>query len=182
MELNSAPSKSFFERNWVKYGLIGGGIAILITVIFYLVDEVLLTNQMIGLISSIAILIIGMLAAVAQKRDRGGYITYGDAVATSIGSFMVSLVVSSVFSLLLFLVIDPSMMELLRNAQIEQMDKMLESGRISQERYDMSMKYIENMGSGGYVFNWSIAIIIAGVIALIVYLISSIFIRREPQP
>lgn len=181
MEVSNARPKSFFEKNLVKYGLIGGVVAILIMVILYLVDEKLLANQMVGLISPIVLMAIGVFAAVAQRRDNGGYISYGEAVGTSIGSFMIALVISTLFSFLLYMVIDTSLLGMIREAQVEQMDAMLDKGNMSQEQYDQSIRYIEEMGTGMMIFGWSMAVIVAGVIALIVFLISSIFVRREPQ-
>jgi hypothetical protein len=181
MELEVTPQKPFFERNWVKYGLIGGAFSVGFTILLYLVDEQLLGNMWIGLIGSLIVLGIAIYAAIAQRHTNGGYITYSEVLGTSIGAFIVSFTISTIFTAILFILIDPSLQVILRNAEIKQLDDFLESGFINKEQYENGLKEIDNGGVARYIFNWSMVLIIGSIIGLIIFSISSIFIRREPQ-
>jgi hypothetical protein len=179
MELDNVHAKP--ARNWLKYGLIGGGIGILFNVILYLVNEKLLMNQMVSLIPMLILLTLGVLAANAQKRENGGLLTYGGAVGTSWGTFAIGLLMGGLFGLLLYFVIDPSLMTMAKDMQIEKMDEKLASGKLTQGQYDAAVNYMQNMGSGMFVFFWIGALLLFCVLALVVFLITSIFIRKEPE-
>jgi hypothetical protein len=162
----------------LRYGLIGGGVSILVTTILYIIDFSLLFGGFVY-IGVVSIIIIGILAALHKKRVNSGFITYGETVAVSIGSFSVSQALATVFGILLYLVIDPSLVVKMKNVQMDKMDKLLSSGTFNKEQYKAATASIEKIDSNSVLFYSLGGFLVFAILVLIIYLITSIFIKNE---
>src|ERR1035437_1940665 len=120
----------------LRYGLIGGGISILITSLLYVIDYSLLFGGF-AYIGVATVIISGILAALHKKKANNGYITYGESVSTSMGPFAIGQAMATAFILLLYLVIDSSLIAKMKNIQLEKMDKLLSSGALKKEQYNI---------------------------------------------
>jgi len=162
----------------LRYGLVAGGFSILTIATLYLVDASLLFGFYAS-IGTVGMLTIGVLAAVKKKATNDGLIPYGDCVGISIGTFSIGAVVYTLFSFLLYFVIDPSLVSKMKNAQIEQTEKFMKSGFIKPEAYKEAVARIEQFNGTKLVYSYSTGLIILIIIALIIFLITSIFVKKD---
>jgi hypothetical protein len=178
---NNLSAKPFFEKIWVKYGLIGGGIAILITVIYYVLDDTLLADRILGLIPLLVILVTAIMAAAELRKRQDGYLAYSQAVTTSLGSFSLSILLSTLFNTLLYLVIEPGLQKKIINLQLQKVYKEVEKGNLPKENYDEIAKRLTESGPQMFLFSLLMGVIGFIIIALIIFLISSAILRKEPK-
>jgi hypothetical protein len=183
MELNAAPPKPFFERNWVKYGLIAGGISSLIMVVFYATYEWFFVDMVLGFIPLIVMVIIGILGAIKEKKDRGGYIEYGRAVGVSIGVVFIGSLVYMGVELILHFVIDTGLLQRIHDMQDLQFERMADRGWFSQAQLDAYREQTKDWEptDGQKIFSCVGKVLVHCILAMIVFLISSIFIRKDPD-
>src|SRR5437870_3542258 len=106
MEEQLAPvqSKGIFSKPHIKYGVIGGICSTAVTYSFYAINEKLFMNKMLAYLPVIIMVGFAIYAAIAKKAEAGGYIIYGNAFVVVFVTFLISLMVSSIFGLLLYLV------------------------------------------------------------------------------
>lgn len=151
------------------------GIAmILLSVIFYVSGNPFSkVSQWIGY----AIMIAGIvMAQVSYKKALGGTMTYGQALGVGVLTMVFASVLSSIYSFLLYQVIDPSLQEQLRLFTEEQIVK---QGRVPEEQLDMAV----NMATK---FQTPVMMLVMGIfggafMGLILSLITAIFTQKKPK-
>jgi len=179
METISQESPQLSTKDIIlRYGLIGAGVSILITTLLYVIDYTMLFGGF-AYIGIVSIIIIGILAALHKKRSNNGIISYGESVSLSIGSFAVSEGLATVFGILLYLVIDTSLVAKMKNLQMDKMDKLLSSGALNKEQYKVATASIEKIDTNSILFYSLGGFLVFTILVLIIYLITSIFIKNE---
>lgn len=151
------------------------GIAmILLSVIFYVSGNPFSkVSQWIGY----AIMIAGIvLAQISYKKALGGTMTYGQALGVGVLTMVFASILSSIYSFLLYQVIDPSLQEQLRLFTEEQIVK---QGRVPEEQLDMAV----NMATK---FQTPVMMLVMGIfggafMGLILSLITAIFTQKKPK-
>jgi len=150
------------------------GIAlILLSVIFYVSGNPFSkVSQWIGY----AIMIAGIvLAQVSYKKALGGAMTYGQALGVGVLTMVFASILSSIYSFLLYQVIDPSLQEQLRLFTEEQIVK---QGNVPEDQMDMAMNVATK-------FQTPVMMLVMGIfggafMGLIISLITSIFTQKKP--
>ncbi len=103
----------------IKTGIILGIINIILTLVFYIVDQ----NMLVGFtFIGIGIVInLGYLtySGISFRRDIGGYIKFGSAYKNAFLSWAVAGIIGTIFAILLHHVIDPDLQNALKEAQVE---------------------------------------------------------------
>jgi predicted DNA repair protein MutK len=150
------------------------GIAmILVSVIFYVTGSPFSKiAQWLGYVVMIAGIV---MAQIGYKKALGGTMTYGQALGVGILTMVFASVLSSIYTFLLYQVIDPSMQEQLRLFTEEQIMK---KGTVSEEQMEMAV----NMATK---FQTPTMMLVMGIfggafIGTIVSLITSIFTQKKP--
>lgn len=166
----------------VKWGLITGSIGIILTIIWYVVDYALLGNMWVGFLS-IAIYI-GLLiyTGINYRNDIGGFISYGKAFQYTIIVVIVSVILTTVFNVILYGVINPELGPMVADVMIENQENMMRSmgapesqieQAIAQARADTENRFTVNGQLMGSLF-----LILGGAILT---LITSLVVRKN-QP
>ncbi len=125
---------------------------------------------------SYAIMIAGVvLAQLSYRKSLGGAMTYGQALGCGVMVMVFASVISSIYSFLLFKVIDPSLQEQFRLFTEEQI---ISQGKVPEEQLDMAV----NMATK---FQTPVMMLVMGIfggafIGLIISLITSIFTQKKP--
>jgi len=165
----------------VRFGLICGGVGILTVVILYALDAKLLFGYY-AYIGFGAAFAVAVFSSEYRKRNSGGYITYGDAVVTSLVSFSIGEVIYTLFMLLLYFVIDPHLIDKMKTVQLDKMDQLLATGVINKVQYTAAQTSIENINGNSILFYSLMGVIVIIIISLLIFLLSSIFIKNEKAP
>jgi len=161
-----------------RYGLIAGGFAILFTFVLYMIDPALIFGYTPWI--ALAVLMgISVLASVKRKSVNGGQIAYGDAVVTSLATFSIGETISTLFMMLMYFVIDKSLLGKMKEIQMDKMDSMLRNGTINKVQYTAAQSSIENMNGNTILFYSITGVIVIIIIGLLIFLLTSIFIKNE---
>jgi len=74
---------------------------------------------------SLAILVVFMVKAVRDyKAQNGGYASFGEALIQSFGTALVSMVISIIFTYLLYNIIDPGLGDIMKESMIDRFESM----------------------------------------------------------
>lgn len=151
----------------VYYALFG----IALTVVFYATGNMMSKAlQPIG----IAIMVLAVLAMqFAYRKQLGGFISYGQSVAIAVLSMFFASIITSVFTYLLYAVIDPGLIDQIRLATEQEL---FERG-MPDEQIAAAMKITSKFQSPVVM---AISGLVAGpFFALIIGLITSIFVKKN---
>lgn len=170
------------RENAIKHGLILGAISVVLTLLFYAIDYTLLATIKVGLLSLLIFLGYGIYAGIAYRKEIGGFLSFKHAFLHGFLVFAISAFISTLFSILLYTVIDPELPGKLTEVSIqnaqemmtsfgmpegEQMDEALEKARTdAQDRYTL----------GGLAMGYVWALIFCAVFALI----SGAIVKKKP--
>jgi len=162
----------------LRYGLVCGGFYILVIAILYMIDAALIFGAF-AYIGLVGIFVISVLAAVKKKDSNGGLISYGESVTVSIASFSIGLTIYTLFMLLLYFVIDPSLIARMKSVQLAKMDQYMAKGSLTKEQYKAAADGIEKIDSKTILFYSIGGLLVFILLSMIVFLLTSIFIKKD---
>jgi hypothetical protein len=164
----------------LKWGLIVGGISIALTCVIYAVDYALLANWKTGIVIFIMFIGLAIYGGINYRNEIGGYLSYGKAFQHGFILMAISGLVSSIFMVLLYTVIDPELPEKLVKVGMENAQAMMESFGMPEDQMDKAMedarKRTENQYTvSGTALGYGIGLIIYAVLSLI----TALFVRKN---
>jgi len=159
----------------IKNGVFAGLAGILLMLVLYLAAPSMMTSPWISLVS-FAIIIIFMVMAVSNfKAQNNGFASFGEALLQSLGVAGVATIIGSIFSYLLYNVIDPGLVDVLKEASIAQIESM--EGLIGEEGVDKALDDLENQE---FTFGFG-KILFGAISAMVIYLIISLIVAAITQ-
>lgn len=170
-------------NNAVKHGGILGIISIALTLVFYVVDYSLLASWKVGLFSFAIFLGYGIYAGIGYRKEIGGYLSFGKAFQHGFLIFAFSALISTVFNILLYTVIDPELPQKVTEVAMQNTEEMMEGFGMPEDkmeealdkaRKDTEERYTVSGLAMGYVW----ILIFCAVFALIS---GAIVKRKEPE-
>jgi len=165
----------------LRWGLILGAVSIGLTCIFYAVDYSMLANWKMGIIMFAIFIGVAIYAGINYRNETGGFITYGKAFQYVFVVMAISGLISVVFNMVLYTLIDPELPQKLTEVALENAQKMLEGFGMPEDKMDQAMedarRRTENQFSiSGLAMGYGIGLIIYAVLSLI----TAIFVRKNP--
>lgn len=171
---NNTQQGNSFMKSAMTFGLITGLVVVVYTLLLYMTDSYLTKNSFLGILQWVFIAI-GIYWGIKSYRDQyeGGYITYGKSLGLGALISVFAGVIMGIFTYLLYVVIDPELME--KSIKLAQ-EEMLRSG-LSEERVAAATKLQQQ-------FTSPIIMLISSVFSMaffgtIISLVVSIFTKRE---
>lgn len=163
-------------NNSHRYGLVMGGILIVIGMLYYIfeVNMFSIGFSIIGFLVNISLIITGMVLSTKNYRVKymDGKINYGKCLLNCWVTAFVALLISGIFSFLFYYLFDPEYMP----AQMEKFREMMESKMPAEQLDDMYNKMIDGLRPIKQLQSTFVSsIIFSGVVALI----TSIFIKKK---
>jgi hypothetical protein len=164
----------------LKWGLIVGGISIALTCVIYAIDYALLANWKTGIVIFLMFIGLAIYGGINYRNEIGGYLPYGKAFQHGFILMAISGLISSVFMVLLYTVIDPELPEKLVKVGMENAQAMMESFGMPEDQMDKAMedarKRTENQYTvSGTAMGYGIGLIIYAVLSLI----TALFVRKN---
>ncbi len=161
-------------KSTLTSGIYIGVVLILVSVIFYVAGLMFETWAQ---YVSWPILIAGAVyAQLSYRKSLGGEMTYGQALGAGVLALVFASVLSAIYTILLYTVIDPGLTE---QTRIVMEQRMVEQGRMPAEQIDqavdMMMKFQKPPIMAG------MAILIGAFTGLIISLITGIFTQKKPS-
>jgi hypothetical protein len=107
------------KKNGITFGIIAAVISIIITSLIYTIDIKLFTVWWIGVLKIAAFVVLALVLLIKTKKELNNMFSFKDAFTTYFICFVISIALASVFEILLFNVIDPSLKESVQQLSIE---------------------------------------------------------------
>lgn len=173
-------NKKLLEQSFIKWGLYLGLISIIITFTLYMIDVALMVSGWVSLITYALIVVFYVLSAKQEKSERGGYLTYGQAVINSLGVNVMYALISIIFTALLYNVIDQGLAEQIKEITLEKLASTFESMGMDQDAIDTAMASAEERSFDQDFRSLATAFLALVAINFVLGLIVSIFTRKNP--
>lgn len=120
----------------LKYGLIIGAIGLIWMFGIYAIDLYLMLNMGLNFVPMLFYIGIVTYAGFELRKAYGGFLSFKDAFVSTFLIFIVAAVISTLGTVLLYTVIDPSLPGTLAEAQMEKMAGMFSRMGMSQDKID----------------------------------------------
>lgn len=167
----------------LRWGLVLGLIAVALTFVAYFINSALLASFWFGIGTLIVFLGLVVAFGFQYRNEVGGFITFGEAFKFSFIALVVAGFINMIGMILLFQVIDPSLPEVLAQANLDNTLAIVErfggQGEMSSaDIAKMKNDFLANYSVGGQFKGFGISLIANAVIALIV----SAIIKKNKKP
>ncbi|MCX7987128.1 MAG: DUF4199 domain-containing protein [Bacteroidales bacterium] len=158
-----------------NYGLITGLILVAYTLLLYITGQ--LMNKGLGYIS-LVILAACLYIFTKQYRDKinGGTLTYGQGFSVGVLTGIFAGILSAFFSLILYMYIDPSLVD--KQLSIAEQD-MLSRG-MSEEQVEMAINMTKKWMTPGMMF--LSGILSMAFLSALISLITAAILKKNPSP
>lgn len=162
------------RKNSVNYGLILGLVLVVLSTISYAIDLNLFTKPWFGISFMVVIIIFGALAAVKSKKRAGGFFPFKDAFVAYFITVIIGLLISTLYSIILFNVIDPEAKAVIAENVIKYTTDMMQN--FGAKAADINkvvadMQKTDSFGPGGQLQGLLFNIILYSIIGLITALV-----------
>jgi hypothetical protein len=114
------------KKNGVSFGIITGIVGALITASIYAIDLKLFTAWWVTALNILFYIVIAIILLSKTKKELLGIFSFKDAFTTYFISAVIGILISVVFNILLFNVIDPSAKESIKEISIKYAVEMME--------------------------------------------------------
>jgi hypothetical protein len=181
MEDNSTPAPTFMSHT-IKWGGITAAVSVILTMLLYAIDYTLLVQLKVLFIFLAVYFGVVIYAGIEYRKSIGGFMSYGKAFQHGYLIFIISGLIATVFSMLLYFVIDPELPEKLTDASIENTREMMEGFGAPEDAIDNALDQAkeataEQFTLTGIALGYVRILVVSAVMALI----SAIFVRKN-QP
>ena len=163
-----------------RYGAILGGISIVLVVLFYVVSLSFLGSyKFIGLFLLIGLGLV-IYAGINYRNEVGGYLTFGKAYMHGFAVFAISGIIGTVFSMILYHVVDTELSQKMTDTIIQNTEEMMQNFGAPQDSIDQAVNGMReempgNFTIGGLAYGYVKGLIWYAVIALL----TSLFVRKS---
>lgn len=161
----------------MTYGTMYGLATAIIGLVFYFAGADIQSKWPQWISYLLLILFIFLGAKSYRDQDLEGYITYGKSLGTGVLIGLFGGIITGFFTVMLFFVIDPGLVNKILEATQQQM---MDQGGMSDEQIKMAVSWTQKFMTPIALFLFSI--VGGAFMALIFSLIISVFIKKEQNP
>lgn len=115
------------KKNGLTFGIISGLISVFITLAIYLIDYKYFASSAVGFISIVAGITLSIWLFIKNKKDLKGSLTFKDGFTSYFIYAINSIAIATLFNILLYNVIDPSLKEKVTEVVIEKTVEMMKA-------------------------------------------------------
>lgn len=127
----------------VKYGLIAGGLSIVLSIILYFVDSTVYLKY--NTIPMYIIQIYFMVYVVSKiKKQHQGFITFNDAFKPAWLTYILSSTIIALYTYVLMNYLDPSLIDMLKELQLEAFETASKMLKYTDEQKEELLDQLEN--------------------------------------
>ncbi len=167
----------------LKWGLIIGIVNIILTILVYIIGEGLMIKWWFGLSILVINIILIVYAGKQYRTAIGGYMSFNKAFSVVFMTLVVAGIITTLFNIILYQVIDPDLPNRLTQAALEQAEQMMARFNMPADQMDEALAQAEERTAGQFSVTGSIK---GFGISLIFYLVVSLIIgaiikRKEKE-
>lgn len=168
-------------KHAAKQGVIMGLIGVVLTTLIYLVDYTIMANMWFGLGMFAFFIGFVIYSGITYRNSVGGYLPYGKAFQHGYVTFLVGGVVGSIFSILLYTVIDPQLPQNLTDQIVENTEQMMQRFGAPEDQIDTQLEQMrkempERFSALGVIKQFAWGLLIYAILTAI----TSLFVKRNP--
>ena len=165
---------------WLKYGIIYGLISVIFSLVYYYVIPFGLGTM--SIISFIIMIVILVIVGRTQRQENNDILPYGEALKTTFLTGLVGVVISTLFTIILVNLIDPSLVEKLTEMGMDAARSMMEAVGMPEDKLAEAMEKAEEESVNGFTpTKQLLSIFQSAIFVLIVAAIVSIFIKKDEK-
>jgi len=131
------------KKNGITYGVISGFISVLILTVIYATDVMLFISRWITTLKVTVFIGLAILLIVNTKKQLKGVLDFKDTFKTYFIFACISLLITTLFEMLLFNLIDPSLKATLKDLSIKMVTKFLENFNTPIDKINQEVKNIQ---------------------------------------
>ena len=166
----------------VRSGVIIGALAIVITMILYIINPSVLVSLWMFLVLVLDLILL-VIFGIQYRNQIGGYMNFGAAWKHGFVALFVAGILSVLFNMLLYFVIDPDLPQVLTDASVDNALSIAQSFGASGEALEQAAEDARERSEGqftvgGMLSGFGMAIIFYAIIALIT---GAIVKKRNPE-
>lgn len=169
------------RKSAMNTGLILGLVLVVLTTIIYAIDINLFTKPWVGIINFVVILGFGVYAAIKSKKINGGFLSFKEAFTSFFIALVLGFFISTLYTILLFNVIDPEAKTIINDNVIKYtVDMMQKFGTKASDINAMvaEMEKSDSFGFAGQMKGFAFNVVIYSIIGLITALIVK---KKDPK-
>ena len=117
---------TIIKKNAISFGIISGGIGLLVTVLMYVIDLKLFVNMWIGFGMLFVWLVIGIMLLSKCKKEKKGQLSFKEGFTAYFLSALIGIAISTAFNIVLFNFIDTEAREAVTEHLVDFQVSMLE--------------------------------------------------------
>ncbi|CAM1364558.1 conserved membrane protein of unknown function [Tenacibaculum soleae] len=158
----------------INFGLCYGFYLILILLYAYAIDQNFFTSYWMMGLSILGFFVHGFWVIGSTKKAQNGYITFKQAFTVFFISNAIGFLLSTIMTILLFVVIDPELQNTLKELTINKTTEMMEGFEISADEIDKAVDQIreqDNYSVGAQLKAYFYTLIFASIFGLLFSLI-----------
>lgn len=164
------------NQHALKTGVIIAVISMIISLVIYILDPTFFAAWWFQLVLLFVTLGFICYQGIQYRNGEGGYMDFGKAWIYSLTAMLTSGLISTLFSILLFTVVDPELAEIVADAAAETAESMARSfgapeGAIDDAVEKAKADTLDRLTPKGYAVSFLWSILVSGIISLITGLI-----------
>ncbi|MBK0371192.1 DUF4199 domain-containing protein [Flavobacterium agrisoli] len=168
------------KKNGITFGVIMGVVSALLTSAIYAIDLKLFTSWWLGIVTILFYIVIAIVLLNKTKKEIG-FFSYKDAFTTYFISALVAVIITTLFNILLFNVIDPGAKDTLNEIVVKYTVEMMQkfnAPAASINETIAKMKDNDQYSVGNLLKGAASNLVISAIFGLIM---AAIFKSRTPQ-
>lgn len=167
----------------IKSGVMLGVVGIVLTLLFYLVDPTLLAKWWVGIITLVLSLFLVCYFGIQHRNEIGGFMAFGKAWVYSMQLFVVAGLISTVFNILLYNVIDTELAGIVADQAVENAEAMMSNFGMPEDQMDEALEKartdtLDRFTVAGSLIGFLWGLIVYAVLSLIT---GAIIKKKEPE-
>ncbi|MEQ9465912.1 MAG: DUF4199 domain-containing protein [Ekhidna sp.] len=167
----------------IKSGLITGVISIVLSLLIYIVDPTIFAIWWLMLL--LMLFYVGVITyfGIQHRNQEGGYLSFGKSWVYSFTALVSYSIVGTLFSILLFTVIDPELSEIVTDAVVEKSEAMMRNFGMPDDQLDEALEKtrndtLERFTIAGSLKGFAWGLVANAVLSLIA---GAIIKKKEPE-
>ena len=138
----------FMQNHFVRYGVIMGIVSIMFSIVIYFASPQFLLTW--GSWAGLVITIYFMIKSINDtKRDNAGFLTLAESFKAGWLTYVLGSVISSVFMYMMVNFIDPALIDIIRDTQIEALEKVGQAFNLSESQLEEQISVIKDTNPYG---------------------------------
>ena len=165
-----------------KHGLVIGLVQILITLLLYLLGTEVMAKFWVSILVFIVTLVLLIISTLRWRRERGGIAIFKDAFVFIFFNFLTLTLISTVFNILLYNLIDPGLPLELKESVIDSTMGVMESFGAPEDAVDQAIADLDKEFAGKFsVSSLSLQYLYSLIFGAFISLILGAILKKKPD-